>query len=294
MSVASRAIAHRPPRSDTANASTRALVGIGKYASLVAFSLVLLLPVVVILFASLKSAQEYTTTSPIAPPRDWFNFANFGQAWVEGDMLRGFANTALILSVSIVITILLGTMTAYALDRFDFGSKKIVFGLFLVATLVPGVTTQVATYQIVNGLGLVDSYAGAILLFSGTDIVSVYIFIQFMQSIPKSLDEAAMLEGATRFGVYWRIVLPLLQPAIATVVIIKGIAIYNEFYIPLLYLPSPEHAVISTALFKFIGPHSASQQLVAACVVIVIIPTIVVFIALQRFIYNGITRGATK
>lgn len=294
MTAATTPITQRRLRSRGSILVTRTLGAVGKYASLIAMSLVLLLPVVVIVFASLKGAREYATTSPLAPPQNWLNFANFGQAWVEGDMLRGFANTALILTVSIVITILLGTMTAYALDRFEFRFKKVVFALFLIATLVPAVTTQVATYQIVNGLGLVDTYPGAILLFSGTDIVSVYIFIQFMQSIPKSLDEAAMLEGASRWGIYWRIILPLLQPAIATVIIIKGIAIYNEFYIPLLYLPSPEHNVISTALFKFIGPHSASQQLVAACVVIVIIPTVVVFLALQRFIYNGITRGATK
>jgi raffinose/stachyose/melibiose transport system permease protein len=294
MTAASQPITQRPIRSRGAIAMTRTLGALGKYASLIAFSIVLLLPLVVILFASLKSAREYATTSPLAPPQNWFNFANFGTAFVGGDMLTGFANTALILSVSIVITILLGTMTAYALDRFDFRFKKVVFALFLIATLVPSVTTQVATYQIVNGLGLVDTYPGAILLFSGTDIVSVYIFIQFMQSIPKSLDEAAMLEGASRWGIYWRIILPLLQPAIATVIIIKGIAIYNEFYIPLLYLPSPEHSVISTSLFRFIGPYSASQQIIAAGVLIVILPTLVIFVALQRFIYNGITRGATK
>ena len=294
MTVASNPLRRRRVRSAAAIATGRTLAAVGKYASLIAFSLVLLLPLVVIVFASFKTAKEYLTTSALTPPQNWFNFANFGQAWVGGDMLRGFANTALILAFSIVFTVLLGTMTAYALDRFEFRFKKAVFALFLIATLVPGVTTQVATYQIINGLGLVDSYAGAILLFSGTDIVSVYIFIQFMQSIPKSLDEAAMLEGASRLGVYWRIILPLLQPAIATVVIIKGIAIYNEFYIPLLYLPSPEHNVISTALFKFIGPFSASQQIIAAGVLIVIVPTLIVFIALQRFIYNGITRGATK
>ena len=294
MTAAYEPITQRRRRSSGRIAVTRMLGALGKYASLIAFSLVLLLPLVVILFASFKTAREYATTSPLAPPRDWFNFTNFGTAWTGGNMLVGFANTALILSVSIVVTILLGTMTAYALDRFDFRYKKVVFALFLIATLVPAVTTQVATYQIVNGLGLVDTYPGAILLFSGTDIVSVYIFIQFMQSIPKSLDEAAMLEGATRWGIYWRIILPLLQPAIATVIIIKGIAIYNEFYIPLLYLPSPEHSVISTSLFRFIGPYSASQQIIAAGVLIVIIPTLVIFIALQRFIYNGITRGATK
>jgi multiple sugar transport system permease protein len=294
MTAASTPITQRRLRSRASIVVTRTLGAIGKYASLIAFSLILLLPLVVIVFASFKTAREYATSSPLAPPQNWFNFSNFGTAWVGGDMLVGFANTALILSVSIVITILLGTMTAYALDRFDFRLKRVVFALFLIATLVPSVTTQVATYQIVNGLGLVDTYPGAILLFSGTDIVSVYIFIQFMQSIPKSLDEAAMLEGASRWGIYWRIILPLLQPAIATVIIIKGIAIYNEFYIPLLYLPSPEHNVISTALFKFIGPYSASQQIIAAGVLIVIVPTLVIFIALQRFIYNGITRGATK
>ncbi|MHB1491168.1 MAG: carbohydrate ABC transporter permease [Cellulomonas sp.] len=294
MTALSGPIARRRVRSSGSIAVTRVLGALGKYASLIAFSLVLLLPIVVIVFASLKTAREYATTSPLAPPQNWFNFANYGTAWVGGDMLRGFANTALILSVSLVITILLGTMTAYALDRFNFRFKKVVFALFLIATLVPSVTTQVATYQIVNGLGLVDTYPGAILLFSGTDIVSVFIFIQFMQSIPKTLDEAAMLDGASRWGVYWRIILPLLQPAIATVIIIKGIAIYNEFYIPLLYLPSPEHNVISTALFKFIGPFSASQQIIAAGVLIVILPTLVIFLALQRFIYNGITRGATK
>ena len=271
-----------------------AVTGTGKYATLIAFCAILLLPLVVILFASFKSAKEYLTTSPLTPPQNWLNFANFGQAWVGGDMLRGFVNTTIILVISIVFTILIGTMAAYALDRFEFRAKRLIFALFLIATLVPSVTTQVATYQVVNGLGLVNTYWAAVLLFSGTDIVSIYIFIQFMQSIPKSLDEAALIDGANRFSIYWRIILPLLRPAIATVVIIKGIAIYNEFYIPLLYMPTPELNVISTSLFRFIGPFSASQQIIAAGVIIVIIPTVVIFIALQRFIYNGITRGAVK
>ncbi|MWV60142.1 carbohydrate ABC transporter permease [Rathayibacter sp. VKM Ac-2754] len=272
----------------------RFLAVFGKYASLIAFSLLLLLPLVVIVFASFKTAQEYATTSPITPPQNWLNFENFGTAWVGGDMLRGFANTGLVLTLSIIVTILIGTMAAYALDRFEFRAKKLVFALFLIATLVPGVTTQVATYQVINGFGLVNTYWAAVLLFSGTDIVSIYIFVQFMQSIPKSLDEAAMLEGTSRFGIYWRIILPLLQPAIVTVIIIKGIAIYNEFYIPLLYMPTPELNMVSTSLFRFIGPFSSSQQIIAAGVLIVIVPTLVIFVSLQRFIYNGITRGATK
>ncbi|MFF5075693.1 carbohydrate ABC transporter permease [Actinoplanes sp. NPDC000266] len=265
-----------------------------KYVSLVAAALVVLVPLVVVLFASFKTHAEYGSTGPLTPPENWFNFDNFATAWSKGHMLRGFVNTAIILVVSLTGTIAVGTLAAYAISRFSFPFKRLVLGLFLVAALVPGVTTQVATYQIVKSMGLVDTLGSAIVLFLGTDIVSIYIFIQFIQSIPRSLDEAAVIDGASRFTVYRRVILPLMKPAIATVVIIKGIAVYNEFYIPFLYLRSPELNVISTALFRFKGPYGAQWETIAACTMIVIIPTVVVFLLLQRFIYNGVTAGATK
>ncbi|WP_250008404.1 carbohydrate ABC transporter permease [Actinoplanes sp. M2I2] len=265
-----------------------------KYASLVLASLVVLTPLVVVLFASFKTREEYSTSGPLTPPENWFNFDNFATAWTGGDMLRGFLNTTLILVISLTGTVAVGTLAAYAINRFDFAFKKWILGLFLVAALVPGVTTQVATYQIVKSMGLVNTPWSAIVLFLGTDIISIYIFLQFMQSIPPSLDQAAMMDGASRFTIYRRIILPLMKPAIVTVVIIKGIAIYNEFYIPFLYMRSPELNVISTALFKFKGPYGAQWETIAACTMIVIIPTVVIFLVLQRFIYNGITAGATK
>lgn len=273
---------------------TRVLVTTGKYLSLLAAAGVALIPLVVVLFASFKTSAEYATTSPLTPPENWFNFTNFVTAFESGKMLLGFANTTFILLISVTGTVLIGTMAAYALDRFDFRFKKLVFGAFLIATLVPGVTTQVATFQVVNELGLFNSHWAAIALFLGTDIISIYIFVQFMQSIPKSLDEAAMLDGASRFTIYWRIILPLLKPAIATVVIIRGIAIYNEFYIPFLYMPSAQLGVISTSLFRFKGPFGSQWEIIGAGAMIVIIPTLILFIILQRYIYNGVTAGATK
>ncbi|MBK4348458.1 carbohydrate ABC transporter permease [Lacisediminihabitans changchengi] len=265
-----------------------------KYGTLIGAAALTIIPLVVVLFVSLKSHSEYLSTTAITPPANWLNFSNYVSAFVEGGMLQGFVNTTFILLISLAGTILIGTMTAYALDRFEFRGKKIVFGLFLVATLVPGVTTQVATFQIVNGLNLFNTPWAAIVLFLGTDIVSIYIFIQFMQSIPKSIDEAAMLDGASRWGIYLRIILPLLRPAIATVVIIKGIAIYNEFYIPFLYMPSQDLGVISTTLFRFQGPMGAQWEIIGAGTLIVILPSLIVFVALQRFIYAGITSGASK
>ncbi len=133
----------------------------------------------------------------------------------------------------------------------------------------------------------------------GTDIVSVYIFLQFIRGgIPTSLDEAARLDGgANAFTIYRKIIFPMLKPAIATVVIIKGgITTYNDFYIPpFLYMPSEDKGTISTALFRFKGPFGAHWEDISAGAVLVILPTLLVFLFLQRYIYNGFAQGgATK
>ena len=266
----------------------------GKYTTLVIASLVAIVPLFVVLIASMKTKEEYLGTGPFDLPSNWLNFDNYVTAFVNGNLVVGFLNTTLILVVSLVGTILIGTMTAYAIDRFDFKGKPLILGAFLLATLVPGVTTQVATFQVVNFLELYNTRGAAIALFLGTDIIAIYLFVQFMSSIPKSLDEAAMLDGANRWTIYWRVILPLLKPAIATVVIIKGIAIYNEFYIPFLYMPSRDLGVISTALFRFKGPFGAQWEVIAAGTILVIIPTLVIFLFLQRYIYRGLTSGATK
>jgi len=265
-----------------------------KYVSLVVASLCAIVPLVTIFMLAFKTDQEQRTTGPLTPPSNWLNFENFVTAFSQGGMVMGFINTGIILVVSVAGTILIGTMAAYAVDRFRFRGRKLVLGLFLLATLVPSVTTQVATFQVISALDLFNTRGAAILLFAGTDIVAIYIFLQFMSSIPVSLDEAAMLDGANRFTIYWRVILPLLKPAIATVIIIKGIAIYNEFYIPFLYMPSQELGVISTSLFRFMGPFGSQWQVIAAGTILVIIPTLMAFLFLQRYIYNGLTSGATK
>ena len=263
-----------------------------KYVSLIVGVLVTLIPLSVVFIASFKTSGEFGQTGPFDAPGNWFNFENYVTAFQKGGMVEGFINTTIVLVISLIGTILIGTMAAYAIDRFGFRGKKLIVSLFLIATLIPGVTSQVATFQIINGLGLYNSKAALILLFMGTDIISIYIFIQFMQSIPVSLDEAAMIDGANRWTIYWRVILPLLKPAIATVVIVKGIAIYNEFYLPFLYLPS--EGMISTSLFRFKGPFGAHWEIIAAGTILVIIPTLIVFLFLQRFIYRGFTSGAVK
>ncbi len=265
-----------------------------KYASLILGVLVALVPILVVFIASFKTPEEYSNTGPLTLPENWLNFENYSRAFFEGHMLVGFMNTIIILVISIAGATLLGTMIAYILNRFDFKGSKLIMGAFLLATLIPAVTTQVATFQIISELGVFNTRWAAILLFMGTDIIAVYIFLQFLEKISVSLDESAMLDGASYFTIYRKIILPLLKPAIATVFIIKGVAIYNDFYIPFLYMPKSDLQVVSTALFKFKGPYGSQWEVISAGIIIVIIPTLIAFLALQKYIYNGFSEGSVK
>ncbi|MNB63318.1 L-arabinose transport system permease protein AraQ [compost metagenome] len=265
-----------------------------KYATLILGALVALIPIIVVFFASLKTGSEYASTSPLTPPSNWLNFANYTKAFVDGKMLLGFMNTVIIVVISVAGATLTGSMMAYILARFKFKGSKLLIGLFLLATLIPGVTTQVATFQIINSLGLFNTRLAPIILYLGTDIIAVYIFMQFLDSISESLDESAMLDGASYWTIYWRIILPLLKPAIATVVIVKGVNIYNDFYVPFLYMPKSSLQVMSTALFKFKGPYGSQWEVICAGIMIAIIPTLIVFISLQKQIYNGFAQGSVK
>jgi raffinose/stachyose/melibiose transport system permease protein len=271
-----------------------ASASIFKYITLLLGAFTALLPIVVVLFASLKTSREYARTGPLTPPHNWLHFENYTKAFVDGNMLTGFMNTFIILIISLIGATLTGSMIAFVLNRFNFRGKKLLLGAFLLATLIPGVTTQVATFQIVSNLGLFNTRWASIILYMGTDIIAVYIFLQFLESISVSLDESAMLDGASYFTIYWKIILPLLKPAIVTVLIVKGVGIYNDFYTPFLYMPSPDLQVISTALFTFKGPFGSQWEVISAGIMIAIIPTIIIFLALQKYIYNGFASGSVK
>lgn len=264
-----------------------------KYAVLLTAVLVAVVPVLVIVFASFKTAEEFGASGALELPKSFLNFDNFKQAFVEGNMLTGFKNTFFVFIVSITGKLLLGTMIAYVLNRFDFKLKKGIMGLYLFATLVPVVTTQVATFQIIDGMGLFNTIWSVIILNLGTDVIAVYIFLQYLETISPSLDEAAYIDGASYFRIYRSIILPLLKAPMITILIISGVGIYNDFYQPFLYMPASDLRVISTALFAFKGPYGSQWQVISAGVIIIIIPILIAFLFLQKHIYNGVA-GSVK
>lgn len=267
---------------------------LAKYGFLTLSAVASLLPLVVILFGAFKTNDEFMSSGALSLPESWTNFSNFVTAFVKGNMVTGFFNTIIVVGISLILTILFGTMTAYVINRFKFRFSKIVNTLFLVASLIPSITMQMSVFQIISKMGLVNNRLSLILLFSGTDVISIYIFVQFLENISVALDESAIVDGASYFTVYSRILLPLMKPAIVTVLIIKGVGFYNEFYTPFLYTPSSELAVISTALFKFKGPFGSQWEVICAGVIITMIPALIIFLALQKQLYSGLTSGAVK
>lgn len=265
-----------------------------KYVVLIVTSMIVLLPLVVAFLGSFKTNAEFSSSNVLALPKNFLNFSNYVTAFVDGNMLTGFLNTAIILVFSLAATILTGTMTAYVLNRFKFPGRKLVNNLFLLASLIPSITMQMSVFQIISRLGLFNTRLSVILLYAGTDIISIYIFLQFLENIPVSLDESAIMDGASYLKIYTKIIMPLLKPAIVTVIIIKGVGFYNDFYTPYLYTPKPALQTISTALFAFKGPYGSKWEVICAGTIITMIPTLIIFLLLQKQIYSGMTQGAVK
>ncbi len=265
-----------------------------KYVSLIFASIIALVPVCVCILTAFKTNEEWETTSVLDLPASFAYFENFKIAFQQANMLRCFANTAMVLIVVLSVSVLTGSMLAYALNRFKFPGRGFVESLFLFASLLPGIAMQVTIYQIMYNLGLINHLYGYMIVLMGTDIISIYIFLQFFENLPTSLDESAIIDGCTYFGVFFRILFPLLKPAIMTSLVLKGVSVYNEYYASNLYLQQPELKTISTALYTFTGPYGNQYNYICAGVLITIIPILVFFLVFQKQVYSGMASGAVK
>lgn len=265
-----------------------------KYFMLIGASLVALVPVCVCILTAFKTNEEYNNTSVLDLPESFLNFENFKIAFQQANMLRGFLNTALVLIVVLTASIFIGSMLAYVLNRFKFKGNAIIQNLFTFAVLIPGIATQVTVYQIMYSLGLINHLYGYMIVLMGTDIISIYIFLQFFENLPVSLDESAIMDGCTYFGVFFKILLPLLKPAIITSMILKGVGVYNEYYMSNLYLQNQDLKTISTALYTFTGPYGNQYNYICAGVIITIIPILALFLIFQKQVYGGMAAGAVK
>ena len=265
-----------------------------EYLALLLACFIALLPIISSFMTSFKTGEEYGSTNAMTPPANWLNFDNYVQVWTEGNMLEAFLTSASVVIVVVTVSVLMGSMLAYVLNRFRFPGNGLIRNLFMIATLIPGIAMQVTTYQIMRDLGFLNSIVGYMILMSGTDVISIYIFLQYFENLDGALDESAVLEGCTYFGVFFKILLPLTKPAIITEAVLKGVGVYNEYYNANLYLQSNTWKTISTALYSFSGPFKSSYNIICAGVLLTLIPSLVVFLIFQKHVYAGLASGSVK
>lgn len=266
-----------------------------KYFTLVFGAFVSLLPLVVCVITAFKTPEEYASTNVMTPPKSWLYLENFVQAWNQANMGVAFRNSVIILVCVLTGSVLTGSMIAYVLRRFKFVGNGFIRASFLFASQLPGIAMQVSVYQIMYSIGWINFMPGYIIMMCGTDIISIYIFIQFFENISTSLDESAIMDGCTYFGVFFRILFPLLKPAVVTVMILKGVGVYNEYYNANLYLQNKnKYVTVATSLFKFTGPLGNQYNYICAGVIITMLPALIIFILCQKQIYSGLTQGAVK
>ncbi|MCR5407146.1 MAG: carbohydrate ABC transporter permease [Lachnospiraceae bacterium] len=273
----------------------KTLLTILKYFSLVFFSFCALLPVVSCVITAFKTDSEYQSTNVMTLPESWANFRNFTSAFDKAGMGHAFINSAVILVCVLFFSTLIGTQLAYVLNRFKFPGNTLIRNLFLFASMLPGVAMQISVYEIMYKLRFINSLPGYIILMCGTDVIAIYIYIQFFENIDMSLDESAIVDGASYFTIFYRILLPLLKPAIVTSCILKGVGTYNEYYMANMYLQDKKKlATVATSLYTFVGPLGSKYNLICAGVIISLLPALIVFVTCQNQIYSGLTSGAVK
>lgn len=256
---------------------------------------IVLAPIVLVLFASFKTKADMVKISPLLlPPKSRFTLDNFQKVLNNKYLLIGFKNTGIILVVSIFFNVMFGTITAFIIERFKFRFKGFIVGLFFVGMLIPSFVTEIARFKVIQGLHLYNTLGAPIVIYVASDLMQLYIYRQFISTLPVSLDESALLDGCGYFGLFTRIIFPLLAPATATVVIIKAINIINDMYIPYLYMPKNKLRTLTTFLMDYANAQHGSWQSLAAGIIIVMLPTILIYLFFQRYILAGIAAGAVK
>jgi ABC-type sugar transport system, permease component len=263
------------------------------YIILILITVAVFIPILITLFASFKTPAQLGSEFPLKPPSALY-LDNFKKVFEKGHLGLGFQNSILLVAASVLFNSLLGTMTVYCLNRFDFKLKKLIWGLFLLGMVIPTYVTEIARFGVIKNLGAYNTIFAPIIIYAATDLMQLYIFLQFIEKIPVSLDESAMLDGCSYFGIFWRIIFPLLLPATATLAIIKAVEVINDMYIPYLYMPGARLRTLTTTLMYFSSAMYSAWHYLSAAILLVMIPTLAIYLVFQKYIFAGIVAGAIK
>ncbi|MGP3917932.1 carbohydrate ABC transporter permease [Nonomuraea sp. 10N515B] len=249
-------------------------------------------PFYYIVVNTFKTRQE-TSAAPLAPPTSLY-LDNYVRVLEGTPILQSFLNTLYVTAVSIVIMLVIGSMAAYAMLLRQTLLNRVVGVLLVIAFLVPGQATLIPVYRILVGLRLVDSLEGLVFLYAAGSIFCYFLIQGYLRSLPISIFEAARIDGAGPWQIYWRIVLPLIRPILITVGVFQTMWIWNDFITPNVFISSPDKQTLVLQVYKAVGEYSVDWPAFMTLSVIVLIPVVVFFIVMQRHIVNGLLQGSVK
>lgn len=263
------------------------------YAFLVVYGFLCLYPFFLMLVSSLKTTGEIFQ-NPFALPTSP-TFEAYRTAWEVGDFREYFWNSVVVTVSSVAIIMVLGSMAAYPIGRYAFRGRNLLYVYFLSGLMLPIKLGIVPLFFLVTSLGLYDTRVSLVLVYAASGLpFSVFVLAAFFRALPKDLEEAARIDGAGEFRIYWRIMLPLVRPALATVAIFNFIQFWNDFFFPLILIQTDSLRTIPVGLTNFFGTYQNDWATIFAGLTIASLPLILLFLIASKQIIRGLTAGATK
>ncbi|MDR3070841.1 MAG: carbohydrate ABC transporter permease [Propionibacteriaceae bacterium] len=270
------------------------LVAAVRYMVLSVASLVSLTPLIYMFLTSLKE-NAFMLTSPADVVQGNKTFANYAEAWETGKLSLSFMNSLLVTVATTILVVLLGSMMAYALARFEFPGKSVFFALIILELMIPSIMLVIPQFVLAKDLHLLDNRLGLLLVYVGTNLAfNTFLMRGFFEGIPKELDEAMIIDGAGAWRRYTSLMLPLAKPALATAAIFSFLGAWDEYVWAMTIINDPAKRTLPVAIAMFSGAHSTNWGLTFAAACIALIPVLVVFFIFQRQLVGGITSGALK
>jgi ABC-type glycerol-3-phosphate transport system permease component len=265
----------------------------GKHLLLVVLSLLMLFPLLLTVSTALKTSSD-VKLNPFGLFSS-FSFENLRTAWTVGDFASYVLNSFLLTVPSTALVIVLSTLGGYAFARLPFPGRSVVFYLVLLGLLVPFFTYMIPLYFELRSMRLLDTLLGVNLVLASTQLSFGTFFMRaFFSDLPTELDQAARVDGASEWQIFTRIMLPLVTSGIGALAVFTFLQNWNNFLVPLLYMPSGRYRPLTTGLYLFLGGRSIDIGPLAAGALITILPVVVLFVALQRQVTQGFLSGAVK
>jgi ABC-type glycerol-3-phosphate transport system permease component len=248
-----------------------------------------------LLYTSFKSTDEVYKDTWSLPHK--LHVENYKKAWVKANIGRYFFNSVFVTVVSITLILIVSAMAAYVLARFTFKWNRFIFYTFLSGLMLPAQLVIVPLFFLLKDLRMLDSYAGLILVYVAFSLpFSIFVLTGFFKTLPSELRDAAVIDGCSENGTFWRVMLPLAKPGLITIAIFNFLSIWNEYFFALVFISNPKLRTLPLGLanLTMVMRYQADLGALFASLVIVMIPTLLVYIVLQDRLTKGITMGALK